>query len=34
VAAVAAAPIAVWEFSLGIYLSFWGFRASPITVGL
>jgi hypothetical protein len=34
VAAVAAAPIAVWEFSLGIYLTFWGFKPSPITVGL
>ena len=30
VAAVAALPIAVWELSLGIYLTFWGFRASPI----
>jgi hypothetical protein len=28
--AVAAVPIAVWEFSLGIYLIFWGFKASPI----
>jgi hypothetical protein len=25
-AAVAAVPIAVWEFSLGIYLTFWGFK--------
>lgn len=31
VAGAAALPIAVWEFSLGIYLTFWGFRASPIT---
>ena len=31
VAAVATLPIAVWEFSLGIYLTFWGFRASPLT---
>lgn len=31
VAAVAAVPIAVWEFSLGVYLTFWGFRASPLT---
>jgi len=31
VAAVAAVPIAVWEFSLGIYLTFWGFKTSPIT---
>ena len=34
VAAVAALPIAVWEFSLGVYLAFWGFRASPIIAGL
>lgn len=34
VAAVAALPIAVWELSLGIYLTFWGFRAVPITAGL
>jgi hypothetical protein len=34
VAAVAALPIAVWEFSLGIYLTFWGFRPSPILGGL
>jgi len=33
VAAVATLPIAVWEFSLGIYLTFWGFKPSPITVG-
>jgi peptidoglycan/LPS O-acetylase OafA/YrhL len=33
-AAVATVPIAVWEFSLGIYLTFWGFKASPITAGL
>jgi len=33
VAAVAALPIAVWEFSLGVYLTFWGFRASPIIAG-
>lgn len=30
-AAVAAVPIAVWEFSLGIYLTFRGFRPSAIT---
>jgi len=30
IAALAALPIAVWEFSLGVYLSFWGFKASPI----
>ena len=34
VAAVSALPIAVWEFSLGVYLTFWGFRASPIIAGL
>jgi uncharacterized protein DUF4386 len=34
VAALTAVPIAVWEFSLGIYLTFWGFKASPIIVGL
>jgi hypothetical protein len=34
VAAVATLPIAVWEFSLGIYLTVWGFKPSPITVGL
>jgi hypothetical protein len=28
VAAVATLPIAVWEFSLGVYLTFWGFRAT------
>jgi hypothetical protein len=28
-AAVTALPIAVWEFSLGIYLTFWGFKPSP-----
>lgn len=33
VALVAALPIAVWEFSLGVYLTIWGFRASPITAG-
>jgi hypothetical protein len=34
VAAVATLPIAVWEFSLGIYLTFWGFKPPPITAGL
>jgi len=33
VAEGAALPIAVWEFSLGVYLTFWGSRASPVTVG-
>jgi hypothetical protein len=28
-AALAALPIAVWEFSLGVYLTIWGFRDSP-----
>lgn len=32
-AGVAALPIAVWEFSLGIYLTFWGFKVSPIGLG-
>jgi len=30
IAAVATLPIAVWEFSLGVYLTFWGFRTSPL----
>jgi hypothetical protein len=34
VAAVAALPIAVWEFSLGVYLIVWGFKPSPITAGM
>ena len=34
IAAVATLPIAVWEFSLGIYLTLWGFKASPIIAGL
>jgi Domain of unknown function (DUF4386) len=33
-AAVMALPIAVWEFSLGVYLTFWGFKPCPITAGL
>jgi hypothetical protein len=33
-AAVAALPIAVWEFSLGAYLTFWGVKPSPITDGM
>ncbi|MFL5481772.1 MAG: DUF4386 domain-containing protein [Gemmatimonadaceae bacterium] len=33
-AAVATLPIAVWEFSLGVYLTFFGFRPTPITSGL
>jgi hypothetical protein len=34
VAAVTALPIAVWEFSLGVYLTFWGFKSSPIIAAL
>ncbi|HJQ54417.1 MAG TPA: DUF4386 domain-containing protein [Gemmatimonadaceae bacterium] len=33
-AAIAALPIAVWEFSLGVYLTFWGFKPSSITAGM
>jgi len=32
--ALLALPIALWEFSLGIYLTFWGFKPSPITAGM
>ena len=32
--ALAALPIALWEFLLGIYLVVKGFKASPITAGL
>ncbi len=31
VAGIAALPIATWELSLGVYLTFWGFRASGLT---
>jgi hypothetical protein len=34
VAGMTAVPIAVWEFSLGVYLTFWGFRPVPITAGM
>jgi Domain of unknown function (DUF4386) len=34
VTAVAALPIAVWEFSLGVYLTLWGFKPAAITAGL
>ena len=34
IAAAAALPIPVWEFSLGMYLTLWGFKASPIIAGL
>jgi hypothetical protein len=30
-AGIAGLVIAAWEFSLGIYLTFWGFKPSPIT---
>lgn len=30
IAAITALPIAAWEFSLGVYLTFWGFRRAPI----
>jgi hypothetical protein len=29
-----AIPIAVWEFSLGVYLIVKGFKPSPITAGI
>ena len=31
---IAAIPIAVWEFSLGVYLIVKGFKPSPITAGM
>jgi len=31
---VAAITIAAWEFALGVYLTFWGFKPSPITADL
>ena len=34
VAALAAIPIAVWEFSLGVWLVVKGFNPSPITAGM
>jgi hypothetical protein len=33
-AALAALPVAVWEFSLGVWLVVKGFRPSPITAGM
>ncbi len=33
-AAVAGLTIAAWEFSLGVYLTFWGFKPSPITADM
>ena len=32
--AIAAIPIALWEFSLGVYLVVKGFKPSPITAGM
>jgi hypothetical protein len=32
--AIAALPIALWEFSLGVYLVVKGFKPSPITAGM
>lgn len=34
IAAILTLPIAVWEFSLGVYLTFWGFKPSTITAGI
>ncbi len=34
VSALAAIPIALWEFSLGLYLVFRGFKPSPLTAGM
>jgi hypothetical protein len=34
VTGIAAVPIAVWEFSLGVYLIVKGFRPSPITADM
>lgn len=33
-AGIAGLVIATWEFSLGIYLTFWGFKPSAITEGM
>jgi hypothetical protein len=33
-AGIAGLVIAAWEFSLGVYLTFWGFKASPITADM
>ena len=32
--AVALFPVALWEFSLGVYLVVKGFKPSPITAGM
>jgi hypothetical protein len=33
-AGIAGLTIAAWEFSLGIYLTFWGFKPSPLTADM
>ncbi len=33
-ASIAGLTIAAWEFSLGVYLTFWGFKPSPITADM
>ena len=33
-AGLAGLTIAAWEFSLGVYLTFWGFKPSPITADM
>ena len=33
-AGIAGLTIAAWEFSLGIYLTFWGFKSSPVTADM
>ena len=32
--AIATLPVALWEFSLGLWLTFKGFKPSPITAGM
>ena len=32
--AIGSVPIALWELSLGLYLTFKGFKPSPITAGM
>jgi len=32
--ALGAVPIAAWEFSLGVYLTFRGFKPSPVTAAM
>jgi len=33
-AGIAGLTIAAWEFSLGVYLTFWGFKPSPVTADM